>query len=267
MNILIIGAKSFVGNSLIKSLKKKNNIILTSKNYKAKNVFNLNDPGSINLDLKKIDLILYLSYLKREKKIDFQNQIFSIKKLIQLKRTKTKILLFSTINPNLKNKFSYSYTKYFIEKEILKNDGIIIRMGFVYNDKKKIKKNVVYNIAKIFSFFSIMPITNPEYKIYTTNLDLFTNIVANMITKKKFKKFIYIIIDKKRMKISDLFKILLNKNNFSLTKFPRNLIDLFFKTFIRFFSKKNYNKYINLIESENFKLSNKKYKTIYTNKL
>lgn len=253
----------------LRVLKKKNNIISTSKNYKAKNIFNLNDPSSIKLDLKKIDLILYLPYLKREKKIDFQNQIQAIKKLIQLKKTKTKILLFSTIYPNLKNKFSYSYTKYFIEKEILKNDGTIIRMGFVYNNKKKIKKNIVYYLAKIFIFFSIMPITNPEYKIYTTNLDLFANIVARMIAKNKFKKFIYIIIDKKRMKIRDLFKTLLNngKNNFSLIKFPRNLIDLFFKTFVKFFSKKIYNKYINLIESENFKLNNKKYKTIYINKL
>ena len=265
MNILVIGANSFVGQSLIKNLKKKNKIIITSKNSGSKNFFNLNNPNHINLDLNKIDLILYLSYLKKEKKENFENQILSIKKLIKIKKARTKILFFSTICPSLKEKFSYSYTKYIIEKIILKSNGNIVRMGFIYDNKKKLKNNLIKKIANIFSFFSIIPTTSPEYKVYITNLKLFTETIARIINKKELKKKIYIIIDKKKVNLSNLLKILLNKknNNFNLIKFSRIFINYVFKIVIKPFSIIIYNKYMNLIESENFKLKKTKYKVIF----
>ena len=141
-------------------------------------------------------------------------------------------------------------------------------MGFIYANKKKLKNNLIKKISKIFGFFSIIPTTNPEYKVYTTNLILFSEIITRIIKKRELKKKIYIIIDQKKLKFSNLIKILLNQknNNYYLLKFSKNFINLLFKTIIKLFSTKIYNKYINLIESQKFKLNKKKYTIIFLNK-
>ena len=138
-------------------------------------------------------------------------------------------------------------------------------MGFIYDNKKKLKNNLIKKIANIFSFFSIIPTTSPEYKVYITNLKLFTETIARIIKKNEPKKKIYIIIDKKKVKLSNLLKILLNKrnDNFNLIKFSRIFINYVFKIVIKPFSIIIYNKYMNLIESKNFKLNKKKYKIIF----
>ena len=266
MNILIVGSNSFIGKNLTKKLKKNNKVFSTSKNSKNKYYLDLNYPQNMKLNLEEIDMILYLAYLKKENKKNFQNQLFSIKKIVKLKKFKTKILFFSTIAPSLSEKFSYSFTKYVIEKKILKNNGSVIRMGYVYNNRTIVKPNIMLKFLKILDICHCIPVIYPQYRVYTTNLNALTDIITNMISNKNFSRLIYIIIDKKTKKLNRFLQTLLtNKtNSFNLIKISRNLSDLFFNFFVKLLSRKTYNKYMNLKKSNDYNFRLKRCKIIFT---
>lgn len=206
--ISISGASGFVGNLLVKELKKKKYEL---ELIKTKKILNRN----FGYDSSHF---IHVGFDTRKDKCNVDDQVKIIKNIIlKAKKYNFKIIFLSTACCGSKNnrklyKFNkYQVGKYLCEKELKKEkksiNFIIFRVFNLYGIKKN-KKNIVYDIKK-----KILATKNSKIKIFHPKstrdfiyVDDLISLLLKSLKQKTFKNEIYEVGTTKSTSIENLYK-------------------------------------------------------------
>ena len=223
-NILITGSNGFIGKNL--------KIYLSNfSNLKIKTVRNNISQKSLEESLKNIDIIFHLAGVNRSNNLNkFNNNFLFIKKIctILIKyKSQTKIFFTSSklLEGNRKNlsRMHLSYIKSKLKAEsVLKsfhkstgNQVFIYRLPHVMGKWARPNYNSVIatfcnNIAR--NKKSI--IQNEDYQLSIVQIDNVFKSFEKNIYKKQFSKFQYVALKTKNITVGELYKKILQINNF-----------------------------------------------------
>ena len=230
MKVLLIGTKGFIGQNLLKFLKKKHTV--TGVNFDKFLSIDLNK-------LKSFDVIMNTSiskkyaYGKYSEKHDRDRLICN--KIVNLSN---KYFIISTRkvykagvslkeNSNLFFKNFYEKNKYKTETicaKLIQNRLVILRPSNIIGLKKSSKFAVHKTFLDNFRYFKkkgTIPIVKKSYKDFIT-IKQFSKIVSKMIEKKDICKGIYNISINKKIFLTELIECLLKH---SRTKSKISLIN------------------------------------------
>ena len=243
MIICITGYSGFLGNFLLKSLKKKFTIkkinLRKMPNQKGKN-FNKFLDSIVESNI----IINCAANLNPKTKRDFFiNKDFPniLQKYIEKKKNKTFLIHISSTNVLIKDiKDTYTISKRLAEKKLKYSNVIILRLPLIYCEIDKIIQNIgqfkhIYNyLDKV--FLPIYPMFYPGNLYHPVNIKKLSTFIENIILKKKTYKKIYNIVGKNKKNLWELFYSIAQTKNKKVLKiktfYVKNIIPNFLKEYI-----------------------------------
>ena len=193
--ILLIGGTGYIGNSVLNHLlmvKSGVSCLIRNKSLHKIDGRDIKYFAGDLLDLDSVieatvgmDIVINLASVVRTfKKNSYRENAIGLENLISAMRRNnvTRLIYFSSLNVNLKNKGYYASSKDECER-IIKNSGIeyiLIRPGYVYGIDKN---NDFYRMSKMISLFRIAPVIGDgNYKIQPVSKDDLAAITLNCVT-------------------------------------------------------------------------------------
>ena len=221
MIIGIVGSKSFVGNSILNSLKHTySEIILfdrvqnknSNENYKY---YHFDLAKKYNYNIPKIDILIFCSYDFSKKKwkdiinVNIEGTVNFINKI--RKEHQPKIIYISSLSAFKNSKSMYGNAKRLIEEKISYENITIIKCGLIYS---KIYGGIYKKLQRIIKISPVLILPrSANNKIFLTNIDDLINLITQIMTIKNEFQVILPAAERKPRRLSDIIKMIAKKEN------------------------------------------------------
>jgi dTDP-4-dehydrorhamnose reductase len=182
MKILIIGYNNDLSKIIYEKLVAKGNEVYKStRNPRGSELYFEIDENSSWKKYNNIEVIIYAAWKMSPRNLSVATKnILAAKTILSLNSDK-KLIFISTMSANSFSISKYGKSKYNVEKEFLKLNKHVVKPGILYN---KYKNNILGSVGKLVRLLDhlfFLPLINPDFKIFISNVEEVAQRVCNII--------------------------------------------------------------------------------------